>query len=110
MNGKTNWLWCFANDDLSDFLIDRSRGHPALRKFFTQEFSGVLVSDFGAADNAVSCALRQKCLVHLLRDLEHVEKYKSPSAHWPAFAKLLRRLLGDAIRLWRLRDELPAET
>ena len=44
-----------------------------------------------------------------LRDLEHVEKYKSPSAHWPAFAKLLRRLLGDAIRLWRLRDELPAK-
>ena len=28
MNGKTHWLWCFANDDLSDFLIDRSRGHP----------------------------------------------------------------------------------
>ena len=110
MNGKTHWLWCFANDDLSDFLIDRSRGHPALLKFFTQEFGGVLVSDFWAADNAVSCALRQKCLVHLLRDLEHVEKYKSPSAHWPEFAKLLRRLIGDAIRLWRLRAELPAET
>ena len=91
-------------------MIHRSRGHPALLKFFTQEFGGVLVSDFWAADNAVSCALRQKCRVHLLRDLEHVEKYKSPSTHWPAFAKLLRRLLGDAIRLWRLRDELPAET
>ena len=110
VNGKTHWLWCFANDDLSYFLIDRSRGHPALLKFFTQEFGGVLVSDFWAAYNAVVCALRQKCLVHLLRDLEHVEKYKSPSAHWPEFAKLLRRLLGDAIRLWRLRADLPAET
>ena len=110
VNGQTHWLWCFANTTLSYFLIDRSRGHPALRKFFIQEFAGVLVSDFWGAYNAVVCALRQTCLVHLLRDLEHVEKYKSPGPHWPAFAKLLRRLLADAIRLWRRRDELPPET
>lgn len=110
VDGKTHWLWCFANTDLSYFLIDRSRGHPALLKFFTQEFGGILVSDFWGAYNAVVCALRQTCLVHLLRDLEHVEKYKSPGEHWPAFAKKLRRLLADAIRLWRRRDELPPET
>ena len=110
VDGKTHWLWCFANVDLSYFLIDRSCGHPALLKFFTQEFGGILVSDFWGAYNAVVCALRQTCLVHLLRDLEHVEKYKSPSEHWPAFAKKLRRLLADAIRLWRRRDELPPET
>ena len=110
VNGKTHWLWCFANEDLSYFLIDRSRGHPALLKFFQEEFGGILVSDFWGAYNAVDCALRQTCLVHLLRDLEHVEKYKSPGEHWPGFAKLLRRLLADAIRLWRRRDELPPET
>ena len=43
-------------------------------------------------------------------DLKQVEKYKCMPHDWPAFAKLLRRLLGDAIRLWRLRGELPAET
>lgn len=110
VDGKTHWLWCFANTDLSYFLIDRCRGSPALLKFFTQEFGGILVSDFWGAYNAVVCALRQTCLVHLLRDLEHVEKYKSPGAHWPAFAKKLRRLLADAIRLWRRRDELLPET
>lgn len=110
VNGQTHWLWCFANSTLSYFMIDRSRGHPALRKFFTQEFGGVLVSDFWGAYNAVVCALRQTCLVHLLRELAHTEKYKSPGAHWPAFAKKLRRLLGDAIRLWRSKDELPPAT
>jgi len=50
------------------------------------------------------------CLVHLLRELEDTRKYKSPSKHWPAFAKKLRRLLGDAIRLWRRRGELAAES
>ena len=110
VNGKTHWLWCFAHSALSYFMIDRSRGQPALLKFFTQEFAGVLVSDFWGAYNAVACALRQTCLVHLLRELEHTEKYKSPGTHWPEFAKKLRRLIGDAIRLWRRKDELSPDT
>jgi hypothetical protein len=109
VNGKTHWLWCFATETLSYFMIDRSRGSPALLKFFTQEFAGTLVSDFWGAYNALACALRQKCLVHLLRDLEHVEKYRSPGAEWPAFAKKLRRLVMDAIRLRRRRGELAPE-
>ena len=90
-------------------MIDRARGSPALRKFFIAEFSGTLVSDFWGAYNAVVCAARQMCLVHLLRELEQTEKYKSPGEHWPEFAKKLRRLLADAIRLWRRKGETPAE-
>ncbi len=110
VNGKTHWLWCFTTPRLTYYMIHRSRGHPAFLEFFISEFAGILVSDFWGAYNAVACALRQTCLVHLLRDLKQVEKYKSTAHDWPAFAKLLRRLLGDAIRLWRLRGELPAET
>ena len=110
VNGKTHWLWCFATGELSWFMVNRSRGSPALFQFFIQEFAGTLVSDFWGAYNAVACALRQKCLVHLLRDLEHVERYKSPGPHWAAFAKKLRRLVGDAIRLWRRRDDRTPET
>lgn len=110
VNGKTHWLWCFATNELSYFMINRSRGSPALMEFFLQEFCGTLVSDFWAPYNAVFCASRQKCLVHLLRDLEHVERYKSPGTHWPAFAKKLRRLIKDAIRLLRQRTELAPET
>ncbi len=108
--GKTYWLWCFATQDATYYLIDRSRGSPALMKFFIQEFDGTLVSDFWGAYNAVVCAFRQKCLAHLFRELEHTEKYKSPGKDWPDFAKKLRRLLGDAIRLWRRQEELSAET
>ncbi len=109
-DGKTNWLWCFGNSTLTYFMIDRSRGSPALSKFFTEEFDGTLVTDFWGAYNAVACAARQTCLVHLLRELEQTEKYKSASDHWPQFAKKLRRLIGDAIRLWRKKEELPVET
>ncbi|MGI9427501.1 MAG: IS66 family transposase, partial [Bythopirellula sp.] len=92
------------------FMIDRSRGSPALQKFFIREFNGTLITDFWGAYNAVVCAGRQMCLVHLLRELEQTEKYKSPGKHWPEFAKKLRRLVGDAIRLWREQGELPAKT
>src|SRR4029077_10393400 len=74
---------------------------------FTQEFAGTLVSDFWGAYNKVVCGQRQTCLVHLLRDLEFVEQYKRPGPGWDPFAKKLRRLLRDAIRLWK-RDAVPA--
>ena len=109
-NGKTNWLWCFGNQFLTFYMIDRSRGSPALAKFFIQEFARTLITDFWGAYNAVACAARQKCLVHLLRELEHTEKYKSAGKHWPTFAKKLRRLIGDAIRLWRAKGELSPKT
>lgn len=110
VDGQTHWLWCFTTRDATYYMIDRSRGSPALMKFFIQEFAGTLVTDFWGAYNAVVCALRQTCLAHLLRELEHTEKYKSPGQHWPAFAKKLRRLLGDAIRLWREQQQLSSET
>jgi transposase len=108
VNGKSHWLWCFATTDSTYFMIDRCRGSPALAEFFKDEFNGTLVTDFWGAYNGVVCARRQKCLVHLLRDLETVEKYHRPGPDWPAFAKKLRRLLGDAIRL-KKRDNVPAQ-
>jgi transposase len=108
VNGKTHWLWCFTTTDLTYFMIDRSRGSPALRQFFKNEFAGTLVTDFWGAYNAVVCVKKQKCLVHLLRELKTVDKYGRPGPNWPGFAKKLRRLLGDAIRL-KKREEVPAE-
>lgn len=109
VNGKTHWLWCFSNERLTYYLIDRSRGEPALRKFFAEEFKGTLISDFWGAYNAIAGGPRQKCLVHLFRDLEHVEKYKNPGKPWAEFAKKLRRLMGDAIRLWKREERPPPE-
>ncbi|MBV8311317.1 MAG: IS66 family transposase, partial [Planctomycetaceae bacterium] len=107
VNGKTHRLWCFTTTDLTYFMIDRSRGSPALAELFQDEFAGTLVTDFWGAYNAVACARRQTCLVHLLRELRIVEKYHRPGPNWPGFAKKLRRLLGDAIRL-KKRDNVPA--
>jgi transposase len=98
VNGLTYWLWCFANNRACYYMIDRCRGSPALQKFFTNVFEGVLITDFWSAYESVCAADRQYCLVHLLRELEKVD-LRNDSAEWRAFAKKLRRLLRDGIRL-----------
>ena len=105
MNGKTWWLWCFANRITCYYMLDPSRGSPALEKFFAEAFDGVLVTDFWAAYDAFSRE-RQCCLVHLLRELEKVDEHNS-SSEWRAFAKMLRRLVRDGIRLRKRPDFEP---
>lgn len=107
--GKTHWLWCFTTTDLTYYMIDRSRGSPALKRFFKKEFAGVLVTDFWAAYNAVVCAKKQKCLPHLLRDVKRTQHYHHPGDDWPAFSKQLKRLIRDSLRLSKRRKELSAE-
>ena len=106
VNGLTWWLWCFASKDTCYYLIDRSRGAPALEKFFIDAFDGVLVTDFWGPYNNVTADDRQCCLAHLLRELEKVDLTNS-SAQWKAFAKQLRRLVRDGIRLRKREDFTP---
>jgi transposase len=108
VEGQTWWLWCFCRADATFYLLDRSRGHPALDKFFVSEFDGVLVTDFWAAYDAVG-RLQQKCWPHLLRDVKEIDEGKDNGGDWPEFRKRLRRLYGDAIRLAAARDTLTSE-
>jgi len=109
VNGRTHWLWCFTTPGATYYMIDRSRGSPALSKFFTETFDGVLVTDFWAAYGAVECAARQACLPHLFRELEKVDQEDDTPA-WIEFRKKLKRLLRDAVRLGTERAELPTES
>ena len=108
VEGRTWWLWCFATADATFYLIDESRGHAALGEFFVEEFGGVLVTDFWAAYDAVG-RTKQKCWPHLLRELKEVDAGSDSGGDWPAFAKRLRRIYGDAIRLELARPALPDE-
>ncbi len=89
-------------------MIDRNRGSPALQRFFTDQFEGVLITDFWAPYESVCAADRQYCLVHLLRELEKVD-LRNDSAEWRAFAKKLRRLLRDGMRLRKRPDFAPGK-
>ena len=106
VDGQTHWLWCFANGNVCYYMIDRCRGSPALQKFFGEAFAGTLIHDFWAPYESIETADRQYCLVHLLRELEKVD-LRNASVEWRAFAKKLRRLIRDGIRLRKRPDFTP---
>lgn len=108
VEGRTRWLWCFTCADATYYLIDESRGHPALDQFFVEEFGGVLVTDFWAAYDAVGRA-KQKCWPHLLRELKEVDAGSDAGGDWPDFARRLRRVFGDAVRLELTRGVKPPD-
>jgi len=110
--GRTCWLWCFANEYNCYYLIDRNRGSPVLQKFFGEAFDGILLHDFWAAYESIDVADRQYCLVHLLRELEKVDQQRAAApragdAEWHDFARTLRRLIRDGIRLRKRPDFSP---
>lgn len=103
VDGGTQWLWCFCNPDTCYYMIDESRGSPALKKFFTEAFKGVLVTDFWAAYDSVGAGDYQKCLPHLLRDIIKVDEYNQ-DVEWKNFSRQLKRLIHDGIRLRKRPD------
>jgi transposase len=106
VQGQTCWLWCFANGQVCYYLIDRCRGSPVLQRFFGEAFDGILLHDFWTAYESIDVLDRQYCLVHLLRELEKVDQHNT-TAQWQAFAKTLRRLIRDGIRLRKRPDFSP---
>lgn len=108
VDGQTHWLWCFCNHHNCYYMIDKSRGGPALQKFFVESFGGTLVHDFWRAYEQVIAEDRQYCLVHVLRELEKVDEHND-TFEWNSFARQLRRLIRDGVRLRKRADFTPAK-
>jgi predicted RecB family nuclease len=67
LQGRSAYVWVFASLDHVGYVYSETR-EADLPKQFLADFRGVLVSDFYAAYDSIPCP-QQKCLVHLLRDL-----------------------------------------
>jgi hypothetical protein len=104
INGKTAWAWCFRDPRLALFLIDRHRSRDVIVRVLGGSFAGTLVSDFYAAYNGLDCA-KQRCLVHLLRELAKLRE-ELPWQSVRAFIQPLIDLFQDAIQLGKDREKL----
>ena len=61
------YVWVFAAQDAVWYLYKDTRSGDFLQELM-KGFSGVLISDFYSAYDSIECP-QQKCLLHLLRDL-----------------------------------------
>jgi transposase len=103
INGQTAWAWCFRDPKLAIFLIDRHRSRDVIVRVLGASFAGTLVSDFYAAYNGLDCT-KQRCLVHLLRELAKL-RAEVPWQSVRAFIQPLMDLLQDAIQLGKDRPQ-----
>src|SRR5215469_1380952 len=65
--GNDGYVWVFTNLEDVAFVYSESRDAITPQSILAN-FSGVLISDFYAAYDSIPCT-QQKCLVHLMRDL-----------------------------------------
>jgi hypothetical protein len=106
INGRTAWAWCFRDPRLAIFLIEQHRSRDVIVRVLGASFAGTLVSDFYAAYNGLACA-KQRCLVHLLRELAKLRE-ELPWQSVRAFIQPVLDLFQDAIALGKERDQLDA--
>jgi hypothetical protein len=104
INGQTAWAWCFRDPRLALFLIDRHRNRAVLERVLGTSFAGTLVSDFYAVYNGLDCP-KQRCLVHLLRELAKLRE-ELPWQSVRAFIQPLIDLFRDAMQLGKDRERL----
>lgn len=99
MDGKNRWDWVFATVNICLHVIRESRGQKVVEEILGKKYNGILVSDFLSAYNKVDAIAKQRCLVHLLRDLKKALECSEPNSSVYIYCLRLKVLLQDAIEL-----------
>ena len=97
VNGVNHWLWAITNPHATLYHVDKRRSAEVVRNVLGDGFAGHLVSDFLPTYNALPYKA-QKCIPHLLRDIERSTARSPPFAASP-FRKRLKRVAKDMLRL-----------
>lgn len=101
LDGKNHWLWKFSNKSICYSHIDKGRGQKVVEDILGKSYDGVLVSDFLSAYNKIKTKAKQRCLVHLFRDLKKVIEYWHDDKEVLRYCRRLKKILEDAIALYK---------
>jgi transposase len=103
--GRTAWLWCFTSAKLAYYVLTPSRAGPVVKQVLGDGFKGILIADFFAAYDRIQAFAKQRCIVHLLREIKQVS-LRNRSSEWQRFSRRLKRLIHDALNLVIARERL----
>lgn len=104
---KRDWLWIFTNPEIAFFLINESRGSKVVINLLGEFYNGVLITDFwNAYRNKVGAFAKQKCIVHLLRDIRDLLKIESIDEEAKGFLLKVKTLFKDAIFIHHMHPVL----
>jgi len=101
IDGDNHWLWKFSDKSICVSHIDKSRGQRVVEDILGKDYNGVLISDFLSAYNKIKARGKQRCLVHIFKDLKKVIEYWCSDKEVLRYCKRLKKLLEDAIALYK---------
>lgn len=94
-----HWLWKLSNKNICVSHIDKSRGQKVVEEMLGKSYGGVLISDFLSAYNKITAKAKQRCLVHIFRDLDKVIEYWHNDKEVIRYCNRLTKIFKDAISL-----------
>jgi transposase len=107
VNGQKAWLWAFAGENVTVYLIAGGRGYEHAAQVLGEGYAGVLERDGWAPYRRFTTAKHQTCHAHLLRRTgELIADSVAGQARVPHAA---RRILQDALALRDQREVIDAE-
>jgi hypothetical protein len=104
IDGKNFWLWAFTDPTFTLYHVDASRGGKVPLKLLGRAYDGTVVADFYSAYNRLH-ADKQRCLVHLMREVRELNEKDPAFADCPLSRKLMR-WCKEALRLKKRWKEL----
>lgn len=97
VGGVNHWLWALTNPDCTLYRFERRRSSDVVRRILGEAYAGTVVSDFLPTYDRLPYKA-QKCVPHLLRDIEK-SAARSPAFAASDFRKKLKRAAKDLLRL-----------
>jgi hypothetical protein len=99
---KSAYVWGFFNTSLAYFHADKSRGAKVPKAILGEDFKGTVLCDFYAAYNFLQ--KKQRCWIHLLRDIETERKVLPGSASLEKFETRTWDLVTKGIEISKMGD------
>ena len=105
VDGKNWWGWIFASSRICLHVVEPGRGQKEVAMILGERYDGILISDFLSAYNAVDAQAKQRCLVHLLRDLKKALECTDAADFVHVYCQRLKDMIQSAIELSESRRE-----
>ena len=81
--------------------MDKHRSHDVAERILGKNYKGVIVSDCLGAYNLVNALAKQKCIAHILRDLDKITSAYPDDLEVIAFSVNLDNILHEGLDLWK---------
>lgn len=92
INGVNHWLWTFTSENVTVYVVRKSRGHLVPEEILGKDFAGIITSDGHSAYKGFGSE-QQRCWAHLIRESkELLEQHKLYECHNNNLAQIFKKL------------------